>query len=72
MSYASDLLGLPSGPTEPRTKRMEHNHITQKKNGVPGCPACESIRLDVMTYEFGIMNHRWLLANGIIPMYGNW
>lgn len=52
-------------------QRKQHNHITQSDNGVPGCPACEGFRLEVMTREFGIANHQWLLANGIIPMYGN-
>lgn len=54
------------------TQRMHHNHVTQKDIGQWDCDACNAVRPEVMTPEFGMSGHRWLLANGIIPMYGNW
>lgn len=31
----------------------DHNHITQCRSGVEGCPACERIRPERMTLRFG-------------------
>jgi hypothetical protein len=37
---------------EIREERLEHDHIFQKDNGVPGCIACETINPERMTINY--------------------
>lgn len=37
--------------------RLQHNHVLQSENGVPDCPACESIDPYHMTEDYFHLNY---------------